>query len=301
AVFVPCADSLWPLSDPDAATRLASLEGEAARAFKGASVTRHDGFTTLRLRVGRPLLVSASSDGPTWTVTVGSEVIEPTRPIAISRNIIGAARANVAIPFDEPRRLHRLEDPDAGDTLLIATALGPTRGMVKGQDFVEFRALVSTHGLVVQPIADDLVADLATDKIVVSRPSGMTLSPVQEAVRGSAAYQPHVLDPQTWNADRHADFRERSSQLIRAAAEASEDNRAIARADLARFYIARDMAVEAKAVLDVSLSDDPPAPEDPTAIVLRAVADVMIGRLDLAAKDLAHPLVGNQHDAPLWR
>src|SRR5262249_9163700 len=153
-------------------------------------------------------------------------------------------RASVAIPFEDPRRLHRLEDPDAGDTLLITTALGPPRGMVKGQDFVEFRALASTHGLVVQPIADDLTAELATDKIVVSRPSGMPLSRGQDTARpGRVAYRPHVLDPQTWNRDRQADFRERSSHLIRAAAEAAGDKRAIARSDLARFYLARDMAV----------------------------------------------------------
>ena len=47
------------------------------------------------------------------------------------------------------------------------TALGPARGFVKAQDFVEFRALASTHGVAVQPLADDLSAELAADKIVV--------------------------------------------------------------------------------------------------------------------------------------
>src|SRR5262249_53885709 len=44
-----------------------------------------------------------------------------------------------------------------------------------------------------------------------------------------------------------------------------------------------------------------PSAEDPTSLVLRAVANLMMGRLDAALRDLAHPLVGNQHDAPLWR
>ena len=61
------------------------------------------------------------------------------------------------------------------------------------------------------------------------------------------------------------------------------------------------MAVEAKAVLDVAMVDSPPGPDDPTALVLRAVANIMMGRLDPALKDLGHPFVGNQHDAPLWR
>ena len=35
--------------------------------------------------------------------------------------------------------------------------------------------------------------------------------------------------------------------------------------------------------------------------MLRAVANIMIGRADAALKDLSNPFVGNQHDAPLWR
>ena len=68
-------------------------------------------------------------------------------------------RASVSIPFQEPRQLHRLVDTEVGDTLLVVTALGPARGFLKPQEFVEFNALVSTHGVVIQPLADDLAAE----------------------------------------------------------------------------------------------------------------------------------------------
>ena len=64
---------------------------------------------------------------------------------------------------------------------------------------------------------------------------------------------------------------------------------------------ARDMFVEAKAVLDVAVAENPPTPNDSTSVVLRAIANIMIGRADAALKDLSNPFVGNQHDAPLWR
>jgi tetratricopeptide (TPR) repeat protein len=298
------ADTLWLLFDTAAPIKLAKLEGDVTRVLKSAAVSRHEGLAVLRIKLERPRLVSATTDGPTWIVSVGSEVTEPTRPIGISRNIVGSTRASITIPFDEPRRLHRVQDPEAGNTLLVVTALGPARGLVKAQDFVEFRGLASTHGLVVQPIADDLNAELASDKIVITRPSGLILSAaINGGVRtsGSAIYQPHVLDAQSWSFDRQADFRERNAQLLRAAAEAPEGKRALARADLARFYLARDMAVEAKAVLDVALLDSPPTPDDPTGLVLRAIANIMLGRPEGALKDLGHPLAGNQYDAPLWR
>jgi tetratricopeptide (TPR) repeat protein len=298
------ADTLWLVFDTRAEIALDSLEGDASGTIKSATLTRRDDVAVLRVKLERPRLVSAATDGPAWIVTLGGEVIEPTRPVRISRNIIGAARSSITIPFDDARRLHRLADPEAGDALLVVTALAPARGFVKNQDFVEFRALASTHGVVVQPIADDLGAEIAFDKIVITRPAGLVLS---AAVNGSAragdnaVYQPHVLHAQVWGLDRQVDFNQRYSQLVRLAAEAPEGKRALARADLARFYLARSMGVEAKAVLDVALADSPPTAEDSTPLVLRAIANIMIGRLDAALKDLAHPLVGNQHDAPLWR
>jgi tetratricopeptide (TPR) repeat protein len=59
------------------------------------------------------------------------------------------------------------------------------------------------------------------------------------------------------------------------------------------------MAPEAKAVLDVALSDQ--HSDDVTGSVLTAVADVMLDRPEEALKVLAKPQVGNQQDAPVWR
>jgi tetratricopeptide (TPR) repeat protein len=302
AVFAR-ADTLWLVFDTNATISLAKLPAGSNNTIKSASVLRGNGLAIVRVKLERPRLVSAAAQGPAWTVAIG-EVIEPTRSVSISRNIVGAARSSITIAFDEAKKLHRLEDPEAGDMLVVATALGPARGIVKPQDFIDVHALASVHGVVLQPLADDLTAELAIDKIVVSRPAGLILSPA--GARGGSgisgpAYQPHVLDTEAWGADRRADFRERSSELIRAAAQAPEGKRLVARADLARFYLARDMAAEAKGVLDVALAESPPTAEDPSPLVLRAVANIAIGRFDAALKDLGHPLVGNQYDAPLWR
>jgi tetratricopeptide (TPR) repeat protein len=296
-------DTLWLVFDTDAIIGLNALESEPSRSIKSATLVRQDHLSILRMKLERPLLISAVADGPVWTVNIGAEVLDPTRPLGISRNIVGTARSSITIPFDDPRQTHRIGDPDAGDTLLVITAPGPARGFVKTQDFVEFRALVSVHGVIVQQLADDLNAELAVDKIVITRPPGLSLS---GAVGGgprsaSTVYQRHVLDAQMWTFDRKADFSERKAQLIHAAADAKDAKRFIARLDLARFYLARDMAAEAKAVLDVAIADHPPTPEDPTALVMRAAANILIGRPEQALRDLASPFVGNQWDAPLWR
>ena len=196
-----------------------------------------------------------------------------------------SARSSVTVAIDEARNLHRIEDPDVGDLLYVITAAAPARGLLKSQDFVEFRALASAHGIALQPLADDLTADLSADKVVISRPGGLSISALAKSST-QALYHRHVLDLQAWGFDRQADFTERKTQLVLAAADAPEAKRLPARCDLARFYLARDMYAEAKAVLDVAVADNPPSAEDSTPMVLRAIANIMIGRPDAALKDL---------------
>ncbi|MEI7806398.1 MAG: tetratricopeptide repeat protein, partial [Hyphomicrobiales bacterium] len=88
---------------------------------------------------------------------------------------------------------------------------------------------------------------------------------------------------------------------IQKAAGSPLGKRTAARLDLARFYLARDMSAEAKAVLEVTLADEKAGGDDITGLVLKSVANVMLDRPEDALKDLANPSIGNQYDAPIWR
>ncbi len=260
-----------------------------------------DTLAVVRFHLDRPRPVSVRAEGTSWVLQIG-DATDPTRPLSIRRHVGSAARASISIPFEEPRALHRIKDPDAGDDLLVVTGLGPARGIAKALDFVEFRALGSLHGVVLQPIADDVVAELATDKVLISRPHGLTLSATAaNPTKIGKFYQQQALNGQTWGFDRHAAYEPRRAELIRAASEAPEPKRNAARVDLARFYLAREMGAESKAVLDVVLADQSPTPENASAFMLRAIAQITMGRPDAALKDLGHPIVASQTETPLWR
>ena len=188
-----------------------------------------------------------------------------------------------------------------GDSLLVVTAPGPARGFIKPQDFVEFRALASTHGVAVQPLADDVQVELAPDNVIVARPGGLTLSGPGAVARSASAFRPMIFDPQLWGFDRQSSLTERQYKLIAAAADAGETRRSPPRLELARFYLARDMYPEAKGVLDVALSEERPNSDDPSGLVLRAITSLLLNRPDEALKELSHPTLGDQLDAPLWR
>jgi tetratricopeptide (TPR) repeat protein len=297
------ADMLWLVFDTEAEIKLAELKSSPNRDLKSATATHQRGAAIVRLKLERPKLVSAEMDGTAWVISIGSAIVETTRPLGIGRN--GAetlSRPTLAIAIDSPRALHQLKDPEAGDTLMVVTALAPARGIVNSQDFVEFRLLTSAQGIVVQPLADDLQVELAPDKVTLTRPSGLSLSMSGlGSGRASTDVRPGILDAQLWSIDRNEKFGERQSELMFNAAKAFESQRLAARVELARFYLAWDMAAEAKGVLDVALKESPPNAADPMPLVLRALANIMLERPQEALKDLASPVVGNLYGAPLWR
>ena len=297
------ADMLWLVFDSAAKLDLAALSADGDKLIRSAVLERgQDGEAIVHIRLERPRLASLDTDGPAWIVNIGDTVTTPTRALGIARAIAGKGRASIAIPFVDARNVHRLKDPDIGDHLMVITALGPARGFLKSQDFVELRALPSTHGVVIQPVADDITAEIAVDKITIGRPGGLSLSSSALGSQPQVApnFRSMTFDTQLWGYDREAKFNERQADLIHTAAMAPESKRRAARLNLARFYLARDMAPEAKAVLDVALSDQR-GNEDVTGVVLKAIADVMLDRPDDALKELANPQIGNQQDAAIWR
>jgi len=305
------ADTIWLVFDSQAPIDINKITAQSGRSIRNATVTRSRQGQVIQLKLDRPKLTSIGAEGLTWTVVVGDMMLEPTQPLNVVRVTQGGARASAAIPFDGPSQLHQLADAEVGDTLLVVTALGPARGFLKPQEFVEFNALVSTHGVVIQPRADDVMAEVSHDKVVVTRPGGLTLSDMsmravagQPRASGEGARRDNkatlfVLDPQTWGFDREGDFRERQGQLIAAAASAEEAHRVTARLDLARFYMARELAAEAKGVLD-AIALDENASADGSALLLRAISNIMLGRGADAMKDLSHASLGNRSDAALW-
>lgn len=296
------ADMVWLVFDSDKKIDIAALTADKDSGVRSAKLERGaDGEAIIRIRLARPRLVSLAADGPGWVVTIADAVTVPTQPLSVSRSILGKSQSSIAIPFDGPGRLHVLKDQDIGDSLMVITGLGPARGFLNRQDFVELRALASTHGIVVQPVADDVIADLEADRVTFSRPGGLSLSPTNQAEEQIAStFRSLTFDPQTWGFDRQAPFVQRQSELMRLAANAPEVKRKQARLNLARFYLARDMAAEAKGVIDVALAEQRDS-TDVTGSILRAVADVMMDRPQEALKILSAPQVANQHDAPIWR
>ncbi len=299
------ADAVWLVFDSAKPIDVETIRSKGGSLISDVGLFALEKGQAIRIRLSRPQLPSLTSDdeagGASWTLNLSDVLRTPSQPLVAIRSIADPSLANVTVPLAKAGRLHRLTDPDAGDTIVVVTAAAPVRGFIRRQDFVEFSLLESVHGVAIRPNSDDVTAEIVSDKIVLGRPGGLTLSPAEVGPQRATSAARPVFDPIEWRRGREGNFTARLDELINAAAVAEPDRRAPANFDLARFYMSRALYHEAKAVLDLVLSGAKAGLEDPNALVMRSVANSLIGRPDKALKDLNNPVVGGSYDSQLWK
>jgi tetratricopeptide (TPR) repeat protein len=298
-------DTLWLVFDTGEAIDLAGLQGDAAGVFTSVDATRSREGTAIRIGLERQSLASTGRDGAAWIVTLADTVLEPPRPVHLMRATGDGDRLIATAEFPNAGAVHRLADPLAGDELIVVTGAGPARSFIQTREMVEFSALAGSHGLVFQPLADDLTVAISGESVHVGRPRGLLLSAsgarppsVQRLVRRPRTI---AFDLELWAADEHAPFRERESDLVSTAAAVHETQRTTKRLELVRFYMAQQRWAEAKSVLDAIVRQDRRIAEDGTIQGLRGVVSIMMHRPDDALRDFAHPSMATAPDVGVWR
>ncbi|TQF31145.1 tetratricopeptide repeat protein [Bradyrhizobium sp. UNPA324] len=297
-------DTVWLVFDTPK-----PIDVEAIRTKGGAMIGEVgriplDKGQAVRIRLTRPLVYSLASEEvgkeTNWLLTLADKIQSTPLPLMMSRNITDPALANIAIPFANPGQLHKLTDPDAGDMLYVVTAQRPVRGFIKRQDLVDLSLLESAHGIAIRPNSDEVGVEVGSDKVILGKKGGLTLSPVDiSAERAPTAVRP-VFSPEGWRKGQSENFIARQSELITAISAVEPALRSLPRLDLAQFYMSRAMYHEAKAVTDVMLTD-PLNKEESGALIMHAIANILIGRPAQGLKDLANPVIGNSHDSQLWK
>ncbi|MBB4368590.1 tetratricopeptide (TPR) repeat protein [Bradyrhizobium sp. cir1] len=297
-------DTIWLVFDTPK-----PIDVEAIRTKGGAMIGEVgriplDKGQAVRIRLTRPLVYSLTSEEvgkeTNWLLTLADKIQATPLPLMMSRNITDPALANIAIPFANPGQLHKLTDPDAGDTLYVVTAQRPVRGFIKRQDLVDLSLLESAHGIAIRPNSDEVGVEVGADKVILGKKGGLTLSPVDiSAERAPTAVRP-IFSPEGWRKGQSENFWTRQSDLVMAISAVDPAMRSLPRLDLAQFYMSRAMYHEAKAVTELMLAD-PLNKEESGALIMHAIASILIGRPAQGLKDLANPVIGNSHDSQLWK
>ena len=297
-------DTVWLVFDTPKPIDVEAIRGRGGAMIGEVSRMPLDKGQAVRIRLTRPLVYSLTSEEggkeTNWLLTLADKMQATPLPLMMSRNITDPALANIAIPFANPGLLHKLTDPDAGDTLYVVTGQRPVRGFIKRQDLVDLSLLESAHGIAIRPNSDEVGVEVGADKVILGKKGGLTLSPVDiSAERAPTAVRP-VFSPEGWRKGQSEDFWTRQGSLITAIAAVEPAQRSLPRLDLAQFYMSRAMYHEAKSVTDLMLAD-PLNKEESGALIMHAIANILIGRPAQGLKDLANPVIGNSHDSQLWK
>lgn len=296
-------DWVWIVFDTKRAININELIADKTRSFSDATVIDTEDGKAVRLRLRGGWLTSAETDGQSWTVHFGDTVVGTSRPLIVQR-MNEENGASLAVPLEGAARgkVHRLEDPEIGDEVYVVTAAGPIRGVLRAQNFLEFRLLPSAHGVALSPLADDLNIALKPDLILIGRPKGLSISTAPRAP--SARPERSVsspLDAALWEAERNRRFHEREQEILTAAAAAPAAQRSDSRMMLATFYLAHGLATEAKGALEVIVREDSKAPVNARFHLLRGLSELMMGRAAKSLEDFADTELSGSQDAALLR
>ncbi len=277
--------------------------GDFAAGIEAAS---SDGLGILRITLKAPAEIAARTLGSALQVEIAPNVAPAPANINFARNQSDPRRASLSTLLPGADHIFKVQDPASGDLLTVIPAQ-TGQGLPAIRNFADFAALPSASGLVITPWSDDLTTTVDMARVSISRPAGLALTPPQMPVAMAPASLarfgdgPSYLDFDRWRQASGGSFLATERRLTQTAAHANPEVAAMARLNLARFYLANGFAAETLGLLNLVQQNDPALAGDAHLVTMRAVANYMMGRYHDAHNDLASPGFDSDRHAALWR
>ena len=303
-------NDFWMVFETDKPIDMRSLQATLSSHVADIRAFRNTGWTAVRFTLTRPHLTTVSRDGGVWTLALGNAVLDAARQIAFKRVVRADGSRVLHLPLAKATGIHRLRDPEVGDTIFVITGHPPIRNLLKRQDFVELSSLISAQGAALVARVDDIVVNQVGDFIEVSDPNGLTLSDtilgasdviVEDAPVRTAAARTGFIDFRSLAAANPGAFHATLARLEDRVTQFTDERRRAARFELAKFYLANRFAYEALAYLRLLRSDDPQAAADGSLNVLFGAANALAGRPREAREFLDRKSLRENADAAVWR
>jgi len=302
-------DAIWLLFDANGRIDLTGVL-RAGRRHGDVEVVRGEGVIGLRVPAPPDVLVSAAAHENAWTFTLGARA-SAGDPAQLQREVTPDGRGRLTVRFGREGAVRWIGDPEIGDRIAVALIGGPARGVDVRRATVEAAILPAAHGGVVETRADGVTASFAGGVLTVSRGEGLiATAPIRSELGASldAALMEEALSgggaPQASTSESLAQVRARIDDLTRrAAAEGVAEGAPVeARMALARYLLQNEFAPEALGALRmVAINQGELVEIDPEYRLMRAAANVMMGRTAAALPDLNGSALANNPSAALWR
>jgi hypothetical protein len=259
----------------------------------------------IRMDLASDRLATMGSEGRSWVLSLGDQLLGATEPLTLSRERDEQGRYHMAADVQRPGKVHVLRDPNVGDTLRVVTVMPPARGLTRTMQYVDFDALRSAHGLVIKPRVDELDVAIEEKLALISSRPGLSLSDVQSSrqldVGNAPEFRQSFLDLGMFRAADPGVFVDRREDVISRAAAAEGRARDLARLELAQLYVGNEFAYEAIGVLETLEQDLESEDLRKKLRLVKAVADTLAYRPRDALAILNEGTFPEESDALLWR
>ena len=258
------------------------------------------GASAFRLKLADPdLAVVATRDGSEWVATLSADAARPQSP-SIDTRKTGDGQPRLFVSTSEPGPRIALADPDAGNTLLVFPLRRPGVGIGAERRYADVRFLPTGQGVVVEPLADGVIAAAGPLGIEIASVHGLNLTPAATRSAEASAVPGRLFDFDGWRAlaGNAPDARARLQAAVLAASAPQRNAR---RLDLARYHFASGAYADALGVLDAIANDQPETAEEPEIKALRGAARLEMNDVAGAAHDLMSPSLDGEGDVAPWR
>lgn len=303
-------NTVWLVFDTDVPIDLRAIQTAMGDSMQSMDVSEHDGWQTVSLHLSDRSLTTIGTDGAGWILTIGDLILEPSRPLVLERNVRGDGSSALRVGFSGPQNTRVIEDPAVGDKIIAVTGMGPARGLIKAQTFVELQTLSSAHGIALVPHIDDLEIVYAGDDVMIERSGGLMLSndhltdgsAILQVGNGNDEAEPAgFIDFSSLAEPNPIEYQKALQRLEGNVAALPAKKRKAARLDLARFQLANRYAHEAIGVLRLIESEGGTSSNDPIYHLLMGAAEVLANRPEEALKNLNTSELLDNPDAAVWR
>lgn len=294
---------VWIVFDRRAQLNLAALRTAGKSLIDQIEQLPFSDGTVVRLLAKPGVNPQVEREGSNWVVQFRRWPIAPKVKVALRVRPEAINGAELEMPVSEIGRIFKLDDPEVGDTLYVATLQAPSHGIESPRAYSEFNVLASAQGVAIDPLADDVIFRAAGNKgIVVGVPGGLHVSSISQSGDGAAAFLgPRIFNFRNWTKDKDPDFTKAKQAAMRTIVEVPKERRDDARLDLARYFFSRGFAPEALGVLRTIEFSNEALASQPEFRALIAATRVYMGRPYEARKDLLDPRLDQYQEISLWR
>lgn len=305
AAIFPRGNQVWIVFATPATFNLAEVDRRFFSTIAGVEQNIKSAHTVVRITLAEATLVSAVQSGNAWTVALSQSIATPPEAITFTPQPRTVGPAGIRVTLPHASQAVWLDDPDAGDSIAVVPALGPSHGLVTPRRFVEFTAMASAQGLAVLSLVDGLKVVQEGDDVLISSDRGLTLSagsvPERQVRQPTAAsvQAPGYMDFLNWLGEGETFVADRQKLLMAQAPLDADLTKA--RFALARFFVANELYPEAIGALRLLGQEDASAALDPAFKALRGISNLMMNRLDEARTDLTDNTLIEDAHAALWR